>query len=288
MARRKKSDKESTATAVLEQPQAAELKAYDTAFLVERLNDKNPRWMADDQREALEASLSKFGCVEPIIFNVQTQRVVGGHQRILSSSATGIEQLPVREVALGDDEEIALNIFLNKVKGQLDYAKTAAYLQKLSPEAIAATGFSLTESNTLIQSFLVDTSASEEEIESASNNSNANLISQLRNLTEEESREEIDSETYVQFGQFSMKVPTAQYEAWVASLISVSEYGVSPFGLGQVVASRLGILDDVTDVNNKSAEEETALFIGNPDSDDSDDEFLGTLEEELEADEIFT
>ena len=258
---------------------ATELKAYKTEYLLDRLNNKNPRWMADDQREALEASLNKFGCVEPIIFNTRAERVVGGHQRILSSAAQGIEELPVREVDLNDDEEIALNIFLNKVRGQWDYAKTASYLQKLSPDAIAATGFSLSESNTLIQSFLAETETLEEEAETQS--ANANLVNQLRNLTEEESQEEIQKETYVQFGQFSLKVPTTQYEAWVATLIADSEFGVSPFGLGQVVAQRLGILDAVSS-DAKGQNEETNLFIGDPDADGSDEEDLGTLEEEFD------
>jgi hypothetical protein len=269
--------KKATATVTPPPAKPSDLKSYKTDYLLDRLNDKNPRWMADDQREALEASLNKFGCVEPIIFNTRCQRVVGGHQRILSSAAQGMEELPVREVDLNDEEEIALNIFLNKVRGQWDYAKTASYLQKLSPDAIAATGFSLTESNTLIQSFLTETETLEEEAETQS--ANANLVNQLRNLTEEESQEEIQKETYVQFGQFSLKVPTAQYEAWVATLIAESEFGVSPFGLGQVVAQRLGILDAVSS-DAKGQSEQTNLFIGDPDAEGSDEEDLGTLEEE--------
>lgn len=43
---------------------------------------KNPRTMSDHDGEALQRSMTKFGDLSCVVFNVRTQQLVGGHQRL--------------------------------------------------------------------------------------------------------------------------------------------------------------------------------------------------------------
>jgi len=79
----------------------------------------NPRSISPEAFEGLKKSISRFGLVEPIVWNKRTGNVVGGHQRLKVLQATGVEETSVIVVELGDKEEVALNITLNNpsVKG---------------------------------------------------------------------------------------------------------------------------------------------------------------------------
>lgn len=84
--------------------------------------DYNPRTIDADALEGLGHSIDRFGLVEPIIWNKQTGRVVGGHQRLKVLLARGIEATQVIEVDLNESEERALNITLNnqEIQGEWD------------------------------------------------------------------------------------------------------------------------------------------------------------------------
>ena len=75
--------------------------------------DGNPRRISAPARVGLEASISRFGCVEPIVWNKRTGRVVGGHQRLDVLKAQGVEDIDVVIVDLPEVEERALNVALN-------------------------------------------------------------------------------------------------------------------------------------------------------------------------------
>ena len=73
----------------------------------------NPRQISDAALAGLTASVKRFGCVEPIVWNRQTGRVVGGHQRIKALWASDVAECDVVEVDLSEAEEKALNVTLN-------------------------------------------------------------------------------------------------------------------------------------------------------------------------------
>ena len=84
----------------------------------------NPRQLSDKQFEDLQASLSRFGAVDPAIVNIHPERkdiIVGGHQRLKVAKSLGWETFPCVEVNLSRDQERELNIRLNKNTGSWDW-----------------------------------------------------------------------------------------------------------------------------------------------------------------------
>lgn len=85
----------------------------------------NPRTINKEALEGLNASLQRFGCVEPIIVNTRGDKnvIVGGHQR--HKSLTGIhgEDYVVTCVVvdLNEADERLLNITLNNTEIQGDF-----------------------------------------------------------------------------------------------------------------------------------------------------------------------
>jgi len=75
--------------------------------------DYNPRVISDQALAGLEASIKRFGLVEPVVWNRQTGRVVGGHQRLKVLAKQGITETEVIVVDLPESEEKALNVTLN-------------------------------------------------------------------------------------------------------------------------------------------------------------------------------
>jgi DNA modification methylase len=73
----------------------------------------NPRRISDEALAGLDASIARFGCVEPIVWNRRTGRVVGGHQRLKVLQARGAKETYVVVVDLPEVEEHALNVALN-------------------------------------------------------------------------------------------------------------------------------------------------------------------------------
>jgi hypothetical protein len=97
------------------------------------LADYNPRKISDEALAGLTESLKTFGCVEPIIWNKQTGRVVGGHQRIKAMQSLGQDECEVIVVDLDETKEKALNVTLNnaKVQGEWDTEKLEKIIGEL-------------------------------------------------------------------------------------------------------------------------------------------------------------
>ena len=74
----------------------------------------------DVEYEKLRRSIEEFGCVDPPIWNVRTNRLVGGHQRIAVMRDMGWTKTAVSVVDLPEEKEKALNIALNKISGVFD------------------------------------------------------------------------------------------------------------------------------------------------------------------------
>lgn len=73
----------------------------------------NPRAISPASRDALAASLDRFGLVQPIVWNERTGNVVGGHQRLAILAERGLEETEVVVVDLDEEDEKALNVALN-------------------------------------------------------------------------------------------------------------------------------------------------------------------------------
>jgi hypothetical protein len=85
------------------------------------LYDENPRQIDDKAFKALMKSMERFGYVEPIVWNAQTRRIVGGHQRYKALLENGVEEAHVVVVEMSDEEELAANLTLNNPEIQGDW-----------------------------------------------------------------------------------------------------------------------------------------------------------------------
>jgi len=118
--------------------------------------DYNPRKdlkPGDPEYEKLKRSIEQFGYVEPVIWNSQTGRVVGGHQRLKVLMDMGIEEVDVVVVDMPEDKEKALNIALNKISGDWDNDKLALLIADLQGTDfdVSLTGFEPAELEALFR-----------------------------------------------------------------------------------------------------------------------------------------
>lgn len=92
----------------------------------------NPRQLSNEQATHLEASLKRFGAVDPAIINTHPDRkniIIGGHQRLKTAQRLGWETFPCVELELDKERERELNIRLNKNTGGWDYDALANYFE---------------------------------------------------------------------------------------------------------------------------------------------------------------
>lgn len=105
----------------------------------------NPRQLSNEQATHLEASLKRFGAVDPAIINTHPDRkniIIGGHQRLKTAQRLGWETFPCVELELDKEKERELNIRLNKNTGGWDYDALANYFEV---EELTDWGFSTEE-----------------------------------------------------------------------------------------------------------------------------------------------
>jgi DNA modification methylase len=121
--------------------------------------DYNPRKNlkpGDSEYEKIKRSLLDFGFVEPLIWNEQTQTLIGGHQRLTILQELGYDEVDVVVVHFNKDKERALNIALNKIQGEWDKEKLAALITELQiiPDFdVSITGFDNYEISNLLDGF---------------------------------------------------------------------------------------------------------------------------------------
>lgn len=111
----------------------------------------------DPEYKKLQRSLDEFGCVEPLVWNLRTGHLVGGHQRFKILRARGDTELDVSVVDLPVEGEKALNIALNKISGEWNEKLLAELLDELVqlPEFdIEVTGFDVPDAHVLIEEYL--------------------------------------------------------------------------------------------------------------------------------------
>ena len=97
---------------------------------------------ADEEWKNIARSLAEFGYVDPIIIN-QDGTIIGGHQRAKVLQAMGTKEVDVVVVNLEKNDEMALNVALNKIGGQWDLDKLKETLQDIDTSSldIKVTGF---------------------------------------------------------------------------------------------------------------------------------------------------
>ena len=78
--------------------------------------DYNPRRISPEAMQGLDASLRRYGLVEPIVWNERSRNVVGGHQRLEVLRRAGVAEATVTVVDLDEKDERALNVTLNNPK----------------------------------------------------------------------------------------------------------------------------------------------------------------------------
>lgn len=152
-------------------------------------NAKNPRRISKEDFAALQASIKTFGDLSCVVFNVRTQQLVGGHQRIESMKASGTkpvvwitqkydtpnaqgtiaigtithenESYKYREVDWDEGIEKAANIAANRIQGEFDLDLLAQMDYEISQldngtDLLALTGQSEREIKKLMQSVGVE------------------------------------------------------------------------------------------------------------------------------------
>lgn len=77
-------------------------------------DDRNARLHDERNLAAIEASLSQFGQVEPLVVQKSTRRVIGGNGRLSAMLALGITHVDIVELDLTDEKARALAIVLNR------------------------------------------------------------------------------------------------------------------------------------------------------------------------------
>lgn len=109
----------------------------------------NPRVIDATEKARLTASIQTFGYVDPLIVNVHAGRnvVVGGNQRLAVLQDLEVTEVDAVVVDLSVEEEMALNVALNKISGRWDYTKLSVVFEELMAADFDAelTGFSAIE-----------------------------------------------------------------------------------------------------------------------------------------------
>ena len=96
----------------------------------------------DKEYQKIKKSIEEFGYVEPIIIN-KDNTIIGGHQRLTVLKDLGYEEVDVIQIDIDKTKEKALNIALNKITGEWDYAMLGDLLLELDSENydLEITGF---------------------------------------------------------------------------------------------------------------------------------------------------
>lgn len=113
---------------------------------------------SDEAYKMLKASIENFGYVDPIIVNIRTMTVIGGHQRLEVLKDLKYEEAECVILDLDETTEKKLNISLNKNSGYWDNDKLEQLFDdlKLSSEEMFATGFTESEIANLKTDFISD------------------------------------------------------------------------------------------------------------------------------------
>jgi ParB-like chromosome segregation protein Spo0J len=94
---------------------------------------------SDPEYVALERSIARWNAVEPLVWNKRSGNLVSGHQRLKILKARGDTEVAVSVVDLTPEDEIALNVALNKTGGSWDDRKLFEALSALDSSGVDVT-----------------------------------------------------------------------------------------------------------------------------------------------------
>jgi hypothetical protein len=104
----------------------------------------------DPEYEKLKKSIDEFDLVEPLVMNKQGNVLISGHQRLKILKERGDTETEVSIVDLPPERERALNIALNKIRGDWDLPKLSELLKGLDDDLKDITGFDAEEIDELL------------------------------------------------------------------------------------------------------------------------------------------
>lgn len=116
-------------------------------------NPRVPLQPGDPEYEQIKKSIQEYGLVEPLVYNIRTGRLVGGHQRKRVLQELGHVEAEFSVVDLDEDREKALNIALNR-GGRWDDDGLASLLDEIrgtDAEMLAVTGYTPDEVDDLLR-----------------------------------------------------------------------------------------------------------------------------------------
>lgn len=116
-------------------------------------SEYNPKSCSPKEEAGIEASIKRFGFVDPLIINEHPDRfniIVGGHQRVRIAKKLGYDTVPCVVVNLPIDKEKELNIRLSKNTASIDNAILAVHFSK---ELLEDVGFKSTELSSFMSDF---------------------------------------------------------------------------------------------------------------------------------------
>jgi len=121
----------------------------------------NPRTINDEEFGKLKKGLTEFGIVDPLIVN-KDGTLIGGHQRLRAAKELGWTEIPAVVLDLDKRKEKALNLALNKLRGEWDYGKLTSLLREfdeITDFDMELTGFDVIEATEITELMDVDASA---------------------------------------------------------------------------------------------------------------------------------
>lgn len=104
----------------------------------------------DPEYEKLKKSIDEFDLVEPLVMNKRSNVLISGHQRLKILKERGDMETEVSIVDLSPERERALNIALNKIRGDWDLTKLSELLKGLDDDLKDITGFDAEEIDELL------------------------------------------------------------------------------------------------------------------------------------------
>ena len=116
---------------------------------------RNPRFISDEQYQALSQNIRKYGIIDPLIVD-QQYTIVGGHQRLKVLKDLGLKTVPVVKLQLTRRDFKILNLALNKISGEWKGEKLVPLLEEFAPlQELNLTGFTRQEANLLLEEFRI-------------------------------------------------------------------------------------------------------------------------------------
>ena len=121
--------------------------------------DKNPNQMGAEEFRLLIEAIKRVGFLQPVLARPEggKLRIVDGVHRYRAAKEAGMTVVPAVVGAFDDDEAAALQIGMNRLRGELDLAKVAESMGELADLGwtradLTLTGFSTEDVDELLRS----------------------------------------------------------------------------------------------------------------------------------------